>query len=37
MYWARLIPQAHQPIVPTPGSQGSGLSSLVNALQPEND
>jgi glycosyl hydrolase family 76 len=37
MYWARLIPQAHQPIVPTPGSQASGLSSLVNALQPEND
>jgi len=37
MYWARLVPQAHQPIVPTPGSQASGLSALVNALQPEND
>jgi hypothetical protein len=37
MYWARLVPQAHQPIVPTPGSQASGLSSLVNALRAEND
>ncbi|HLI58209.1 MAG TPA: glycoside hydrolase family 76 protein [Solirubrobacteraceae bacterium] len=37
MYWARLVPQAHQPIVPTPGSQASGLSALVNALRPEND
>jgi hypothetical protein len=37
MYWARLVPQAHQPIVPTPGSEASGLSALVNALRPEND
>jgi hypothetical protein len=37
MYWARLVPRAHQPIVPTPGSQASGLSALVNALKPEND
>ena len=37
MYWARLVPQAHQPIVPTPGSQASGLSALVNALRPGND
>jgi hypothetical protein len=37
MYWARLVPQAHQPIVPTPGSQASGVSALVNALRPTND
>lgn len=37
MYWARLVPEAHQPIVPTPGSQASGLSALVNAVRPEND
>lgn len=37
MYWARRVPEAHQPIVPTPGSQASGLSALVNALRPAND
>jgi hypothetical protein len=33
MYWARRVPDGHQPLVPTPGSQTSGLTALVNALR----
>jgi glycosyl hydrolase family 76 len=32
MYWARRVAPAHEPLVPTPGSQASGLVALVDAL-----
>lgn len=32
MYWARRIPPPREALVPTPGSQASGLEALVNAL-----